>query len=98
MINEIYLALKDMGECPTASAFSREYLGMESNYFRGLKWRDRRASSRALANCASVLREKGELLSHSEAPVIVERREKLRKMSEDCIEVLLGSFQENMQP
>ena len=89
MIDEIFLILRDMGECPTASAFSREYLGMESNYFRGLKWRERKPSRRALANCASALREKGELLSQSETPVIIQRREKLLGLAESCIEGLL---------
>jgi hypothetical protein len=91
MINEVFLALKGMGECRSASAFSREYLGMESNYFRGLKWRDRQPSPRALAHCASALREKGELLSHCEKPFIVERREKLLGLADSCIESLLCS-------
>lgn len=91
MIDEIFLVLKGMGECQTASAFSREYLGMESNYLRGLKWRDREPSPRALAHCASALREKGELLSQSEKPFIVERRQKLLGLADSCIERLLCS-------
>lgn len=91
MIDEIFLALKEMGECRSASAFSREYLGMESNYLRGLKWRERQPSPRALAHCASALREKGELLSHSERPFTVERRQKLLGLANSCIERLLCS-------
>ena len=98
MIDEIFLVLKDMGECSTASAFSRDYLGMESNYFRGTKWRDREPSAKALAHCAAKLRVRADCFGTSQMVALTQRSEKLRQLSEDCVEVLLGSFEGKMCP
>lgn len=98
MIDEIFLVLKDMGECPTASAFSRDYLGMESNYFRGTKWRDREPSARALAHCAAKLRVRADCFGASQMVTLTQRGAKLRQLSEDCVDVLLDSFKTKMCP
>lgn len=98
MIDEIFLVLKDMGECSTASAFSRDYLGMESNYFRGTKWRDREPSARALAHCAAKLRVRADCFGKSRLVDLTQRGSKLRQLSDDCVEVLLGSFEGKMCP
>lgn len=98
MIEDIFLVLRDLGECRTASAFSRDYLGMESNYFRGTKWRDREPSAKALAHCAAKLRVRADCFGASQMVALTQRGDKLRQLSDDCVEVLLGSFETKMNP
>lgn len=93
MIEHIFLALQKMREIETASDFSRQFLGSEASYWRSLQFRQKSASPRAIANCAAVLRARGELLSHSEYAVVMQRSEDLLKLADDCIEGLLRAVQ-----
>ena len=98
MVEGIYWELKALGECRTASQFSQEFLGMEKNYLRSLKWHEKSASPRALAHCAAKLRVRADCFGSSHMVALTRRSETLRKMSDGCIEVLIGSFQARMQP
>ena len=98
MVEEIYLELRALGECRTAGQFSEEFLGMEKNYLRSLKWHEKAASPRALAHCAAKLRVRADCFGASQMVALTQRSEKLRQLSEECVEVLLGSFETNMNP
>ncbi|MEQ1935833.1 MAG: DUF6626 family protein [Fimbriimonadaceae bacterium] len=95
MVEEIYWELKALGECRSASQFSEEFLGMEKNYLRSLKWHEKAASPRALAHCAAKLRVRADCFGTSHMVALTQRSEKLRQLSEDCVEVLLDSFEVN---
>ena len=95
MVEEIYWELKALGECHTASQFSEEFLGMEKNYLRSLKWDEKAASPRALAHCAAKLRVRADCFGASQMVALTQRGAKLRQLSEDCVEVLLESFEVN---
>ena len=88
MIDDVFMALKEMQEVRTASAFSREFLGRESNYWRSLRYKSRDPSADVIVRCAVVLKERGELLVDGKSPEIVQRREKLLNLADDCIEAL----------
>lgn len=91
MIDGVFKALKEMQEIRTASAFSREFLGRESNYWRSLRYKSRDPSADVIVRCAVVLRERGELLSDSQFVEMAMRREKLLSLADDCIEALFAS-------
>lgn len=91
MIDDVFIALKEMKEVSTASAFSREFLGRESNYWRSLRHRSRNPSADAIVKCASVLKERGELLSDSQFVEMARRREKLLSLADDCIDALFAN-------
>jgi hypothetical protein len=91
MIEDVFIALKEMKEVSTASVFSREFLGRESNYWRSLRHRSRGPSADAIVKCAIVLKERGELLRNSKFVEMAQRREKLLSLADDCIESLLAN-------
>lgn len=90
MIEDVFIALKEMKEVSTASAFSREFLGRESNYWRSLRHRSRSPSAEAIVKCAIALRERGELLSDSQFVEMAKRREQLLSLADDCIKALFA--------
>ncbi len=89
MIDEVFLALRQMREVRSASAFSRDFLGMESNYYRSLKRRTSGPSPIAVLRCAAKLRQRGEVFLDSTIPIAVKHRADLLAMAERCIEDLL---------
>ena len=91
MIDDVFMALKEMQEVRTASAFSREFLGRESNYWRSLRYKSRDPSADVIVRCAIVLKVRGELLVDGKSPEIVQRREKLLNLADDCIEALFAN-------
>lgn len=98
MVEEIYWELRALGECRNASEFSEEFLGMERNYLRSLKWHEKAASPRALAHCAAKLRVRADCFGASQMVALTQRSEKLRQLSDNCVEVLLGSFEAKLNP
>ena len=91
MINDVFVALKEMQEVRTASAFSREFLGRESNYWRSLRYKSRDPSADVIVRCAVVLKERGDLLADVKSPEIIQRREKLLSLAGDCIDALFAN-------
>lgn len=89
MIERIFEELKSSGLVSTGSQFSREYLGVEESYMRGLRNKSRQPSAKVLARCARRLKETGDALSSSAMNQVLSKAEKCRVLADLCVSELV---------
>ena len=90
MIEIIFDELKKVGAVHSSAEFSRDWLGMEESYLRGIRARNRIPSAKALANCALKLRTAGKSFSESQIPIVAERGHLMTQLGDACINEILS--------
>jgi hypothetical protein len=92
-IDLVFEHLKRIGQCESRSAFSRDWLGREESYYRGIQARGHKASAEAQLNLVSRLRDLGMNFSRSEYPSLVKIGNTYLKLYGECLDALLNSAQ-----
>lgn len=89
MIEDVFEELKANGLVRSGNQFSREWLGMEESYMRGLRTKQRQPSAKVLARCARRLKETGDALRNSAMNEVVSKAEKCRVLADLCVRELI---------
>lgn len=89
MIDLIFEELKHVGAVHSGVDFSKEWLGMEGSYWRGLRAKHREPSLKAIARCAVKLKGVADNLSTRENPKMEGVQARLRKMADGCMGLIL---------
>ncbi len=89
MIDTIFEELKRFGAVRSGADFSRNWLGMEDSYWRGLRAKRREPSLKAIARCASKLNVVADNLQVSAAPSIEGAQLRLRDLAAGCVADIL---------
>jgi hypothetical protein len=92
-IDLVFEHLKRIGQCESRSTFSRDWLGREESYYRGIQARGHKASVEAQLNLVSRLRDLGMNFSRSEFPTLVELGHIYLRLYGECLDALLTSAQ-----
>ena len=92
-IDLVFEHLKRIGQCESRSAFSRDWLGREESYYRGIKLRGHKASVEAQVNLVSRLRDLGMNFTRSEFPSLIELGQTYLRLYGECLDALLNSAQ-----
>lgn len=91
MIDDVFNELKQLGAVHSCTDFSRDWLGMEDSYMRGLRNKHRQPSAKVMARCAVKLRHASTALNQSSTPQVKAVGRKLQQMAESCIDELLNA-------
>ena len=94
-IDLVFEHLKRIGQCESRSTFSRDWLGREESYYRGIQARGHKASVEAQVNLVAKLRSLGMSFSCSEYPSLVKIGNTYLKLYGECLDALLNSAQSN---
>ena len=94
MIEIVFSELKKTGVVQSSAEFSRDFLGMEESYLRGIRARNRIPSAKALAACAVRLKTVGKSFSESQMPIVAERGELMIQLGDCCINEILSQAME----
>ena len=89
MINLIFEELKSFGAVRSGADFSRNWLGMEDSYWRGLRAKRREPSLKAIARCASKLNVVADDLQASSKPSVRAAQLRLRDLAAGCVADIL---------
>jgi hypothetical protein len=93
-IDLVFEHLKRIGQCESRSTFSRDWLGREESYYRGIQARGHKASVEAQVNLVSRLRDLGMSFSRSEEyPTLVELGHTYLRLYGELLDTLLTSAQ-----
>lgn len=94
MIEIVFAELKKTGAIRSSDEFSRDFLGMEKSYLRGIRARRRNPSSKALAACAVRLKTVGKSLAESQIPSVSEKGALMTQLGDSCINEILSQAME----
>ena len=89
MIDFIFEELKQAGAVRSGVDFSKNWLGMEGSYWRGLRAKNRQPSLRAVVRCAKKLKFVADNLNASENPKMVAAQVVLRRLADNCMGQIL---------
>jgi hypothetical protein len=89
MIDLIFEELKHVGAVRSGVDFSKEWLGMEGSYWRGLRAKHREPSLKAIARCAVKLKGVADSLSVCENPKMEAAQARLRHLADGCVGQIL---------
>ena len=92
-IDLVFEHLKRIGQCESRSTFSRDSLGREESYYRGIQARGHKASVEAQVNLVAKLRAFGTTFTRSEYPSLVELGNTYLKLYGECLDALLNPAQ-----
>jgi hypothetical protein len=92
-IDLVFEHLKRIGQCESRSAFSREWLGREESYYRGIQARGHKASVEAQVNLVAKLRSLGMKFTRSEFPLLIKLGDIYLRLYGECLDALLNSAQ-----
>jgi hypothetical protein len=92
-IDLVFEHLKRIGQCESRSTFSRDWLGREESYYRGIQARGHKASVEAQVNLVSRLRDLGMNFTRSEFPSLIELGHIYLRLYGECLDALLTSAQ-----
>ena len=92
-IDLVFGELQRIGQCTSRSQFSREWLGREESYYRGIQARGGKASADAQLNLVAKLQSLGMSFSRSEYPSLVKIGNTYLKLYGECLDALLNSAQ-----
>jgi hypothetical protein len=92
-IDLVFEHLKRIGQCESRSAFSREWLGREESYYRGIQARGHKASVEAQVNLVAKLRSLGMNFTRSEFPLLIKLGDIYLRLYGECLDALLNSAQ-----
>jgi hypothetical protein len=92
-IDLVFEHLKRIGQCESRSTFSRDWLGREESYYRGIQARGGQASVEAQVNLVSRLRDLGTNFTRSEFPLLIELGHIYLRLYGECLDTLLTSAQ-----
>ena len=92
-IDLVFEHLKRIGQCESRSAFSRDWLGREESYYRGIQARGHKASVEAQVNLVAKLRALGMNFTRCEYPSLVKIGNRYLELYGECLDALLNSAQ-----
>jgi hypothetical protein len=92
-IDLVFGELQRIGQCTSRSQFSREWLGREESYYRGIQARGHKASVEAQVNLVAKLRSLGMSFSRTECPSLVKIGNTYLKLYGEFLDALLNSAQ-----
>ena len=91
MIENVFEELKTSGIVRSGNEFSREWLGMEESYLRGLRSKDRSPSIRAWLNCSNRLWNAGNSLITSDMSEVKGKGLMLKRLADTCAFQAIGT-------
>jgi hypothetical protein len=89
MIETVYEELKRLGAVSSCDQFSSEWLGMEKSYMRVLRAKGREPSAKAVARCASRLKQDSRRLISMDKNGYRTAARRLDQLAEHCIAEML---------
>ena len=92
-IDLVFGELQRIGQCTSRSQFSREWLGREESYYRGIQARGHKASVEAQVNLVAKLRSLGMKFTRSEFPLLIKLGDIYLRLYGECLDALLNSAQ-----
>src|ERR1039457_932992 len=92
-IDLVFGELKRIGQCTSRSQYSRDWLGREESYYRGIQARGHKASVEAQLNLVSRLRDLGMNFSRSGFPLLIELGDIYLRLYGELLDTLLTSAQ-----
>ena len=92
-IDLVFEHLKRIGQCESRSAFSRDWLGREESYYRGIQARGHKASVEAQVNLVAKLRALGMNFTRCEFPSLIELGHIYLRLYGELLDTLLTSAQ-----
>jgi hypothetical protein len=92
-IDLVFEHLKRIGQCESRSTFSRDWLGREESYYRGIQARGHKASVEAQVNLVAKLRSLGTNFTRSEFPLLIELGDIYLRLYGELLDTLLTSAQ-----
>jgi hypothetical protein len=92
-IDLVFGELQRIGQCTSRSQFSREWLGREESYYRGIQARGHKASVEAQVNLVAKLRALGMNFTRCEFPSLIELGHTYLRLYGELLDTLLTSAQ-----
>jgi hypothetical protein len=89
MIEFVFEELHKIGMVRSRTQFSKEWLGMEGSYMRGLQAKHRQPSVRVIATCAVNLRRASDLTTQNKLPIVKAFSEHLQHLAQRCLDEIL---------
>ena len=89
MIELVFEELRQVGAVHSGVDFSKNWLGMEGSYWRGLRAKHREPSLKAIARCAVKLKAVADNLNACENPKMVAAQGRLRRLADGCVGQIL---------
>jgi hypothetical protein len=96
-VDLVFEELRRIGQCKSRSDFSRNWLGREEAYYRGVQSKGQQTSVEAQVNLASKLRDLGTHFARSTHPKITAVGDVLLKLHGQLLDVMLSEALINAQ-
>jgi len=86
MIDEVFDELRRIGVVNNSSDFSRDWLGKQESYYRGLRNKNRQPSMHVLVSCACRLQGRGDSLMIYGDDQLKARGRRLKRLAKRCFD------------